>query len=197
VAKDAPAGKAAEKASAKKASSPRKAPAKKAAKAPATEAPAKPRPAPETNPAAERKPPVQKTRVVFPKDVYEPQKDAIKAPFKEHGLKWNYLGEGKGLYKREGVHVFAQFLDDGVHYSLWGDDKPAVAAILKAWESLLGRSFVQEAQAAGEAAQKAEEQVKESEAVRLWRLQEPQRRPGEPDFFFTKRVAEWQAKKPT
>ena len=185
VAKDAPAKRAARKASAKKADASETPPAKKAAKA------AAPKPA-----AAEKKPPVEKTRVVFPKDVYEPNKDAIKAPFKEHALKWSYLGEGKGLYKREGVHVFTQFLDDGVHYSLWGDDKPAVAAILKAWETLLGRSFVQEAQAAGEAAAKAEDAEKESEAMRMWRLQEPQRRPGEPDFFFTKRVAEWQAKKP-
>lgn len=182
MAKDAPAKKAAKKAS-----------VKKAAKAP------KEKPAPEkaAKPKATSKAPVHKERVVFPKDVYEPNKDAIKAPFKEHALKWNYLGEGKGLYKRDGLHVFAQFLDDGTHYSLWGDDQPAVKAILAAWEKLLGRSFVQEAQAAGEAAAKAEEKEKESEAMRLWKLQEPQRRPGEPDFFFTKRVAEWQAKKPS
>lgn len=173
---------------------PGKAGAKKAADGPRASQPAK---APAARKAAaEKKPPVQRTRVVFPKEVYEPRKDAIKAPFKEHGLKWSYLGEGKGLYKREGVHVFTQFLDDGVHYSLWGDDQAAVAAILGAWEALLGRSFVQEAQAAGEVAARAEEAHKESEAMRLWRLQEPQRRPGEPDFFFSRRVAEWQAKKP-
>ena len=190
MAEDAPARKAARKASGKAAGGP----GKKAAKAPAKEAPD----APAAGKApAERKPPVRKERVVFPKDVYEANKDAIKAPFKEHGLKWSYLGEGKGLYKREGLHVFAQFQDDGTHYSLWGDDQPAVRAILAAWEALLGRSFLQEAAAAGEAAAEAEAQEKESEAVRVWKLQEPQRRPGEPDFFFTKRVAEWQAKKPT
>lgn len=200
VAKDAPAKKAA-KAAAKKATAKaltEEPPARKAAKAPARKAAASPSEPDSTATAqpAEKKPPVHKERVVFPKDVYEPHKDAIKAPFKEHGLKWNYLGEGKGLYKRDGLHVFAQFLDDGTHYSLWGEDQPAVKAILAAWEKLLGRSFLQEATAAGEAAAQAEEQEKESEAMRLWKLQEPQRRAGEPDFFYTKRVAEWQAKKP-
>ena len=199
VAKDAPAKKAA-KAAARKATAKQPAaesPVKKAAKPPARKAAAPADgPKPKAPAPAEKRPPVHKERVVFPKDVYEPQKDAIKAPFKEHGLKWNYLGEGKGLYKRDGLHVFAQFLDDGTHYSLWGEDQAAVKAILAAWEKLLGRSFLQEAAAAGEAAAQAEEAEKESEAVRLWKLQEPQRRPGEPDFFFTKRVAEWQAKKP-
>lgn len=187
---------------------PEKAPAKKAAtRKPAAKKTAskeKPEPKPAAKKTAAKKAaapaaqqtPVQKTRVVFPKDVYEPQKDDIKAPFKAHELKWNYLGEGKGLYKKEGVNVFTQFLDDGTHYSLWGSDKRTVADILAQWEKLLGRSFVQQAQAAGEAAVAAEKKEQESEAMRLWRLQEPQRRPGEPDFFFKKRTDEWLAKRP-
>lgn len=149
-----------------------------------------------SKPASSPRTPVEKTRVVFPKDVYEPRKDEIKAPFKAAGLKWNYLGEGKGLYKKEGVNVFAHFLDDGTHYSLWGDDKATVTEILAKWETLLGRSFIQEAKAAGEAAKKAEASAQESEALRAWKLQEPQRRPGEPDLFFKKRTDEWLAKKP-
>ena len=162
--------------------------AKKAAAA--KRAPAKRRP-----PGA---PPIERTRVVIPMDVYEPQKDAIKAPLKGAELKWNFLGEGKGLYKRAdgGVHCFTQFLDDGVHYSLWGDDKPAVNGILSAWRSLLGEEAYAKATTRGDQAAAQEQQQKESEALRLWRLGEPQRRPGEPDLFFQKRLAEWQARRP-
>lgn len=146
---------------------------------------------------AEKKGPVQKTRIVFPKDHYEPNKDAIKAPFKANGMKWNYLGEGKGLYKREKeLHCFTQFMDDGVHYSLWGDDKAGVEKILAAWRKLVGEDAFAKFVAQGEKAGKAEEQEKESEAVRLWKLGEPQARPGEPDFFFKKRHDEWLAKRP-
>lgn len=180
----------------------KKAVAKKAAKkVPATKkaAPKKPpaEPKPKKQPAPKR-PPVEKTRVVFPKDWYEEHKDEVKAPFKLHGLKWNYLGEGKGLYKREKeVHCFAQFLDDGTHYSLWGDDKKACGEILKAWRTLAGEALWARFSAAGESATRKEAEEKESEELRLWKIGEPQRRPGEPDFFFKKRYDEWTARKPS
>jgi len=158
-----------------------KAPAEKAAKAPA---------APRV--------PVEKTRVVVPMDVYDARKDDVKAPLKEAALKWNFLGEGKGLYKREdgGVHCFVQFRDDGVHYSVWGADKPAWERILAAWRALLGEEGWAKATATGVEATQAERAQQESEAVRLWKMAEPQRRPGEPDLFFRKRLAEWEAKRP-
>jgi hypothetical protein len=183
----------------------KKAPPKPAKKAPSK--PARPKnPAPAKAKKAPVKPkkaqapargPVQKTRVVIPMSYYEPHKDEIKAPFKAHGMKWNYLGEGKGLYKREkDIHCFTQFLDDGVHYSIWGDDKKGVNEILAAWRALAGEALWAQFTAEGEKAKVAEAEQKESEALRLWKLGEPQRRPGEPDLFFTKRVAEWNAKKP-
>lgn len=201
-AKKAAAKKADAKPKAPKAPKPRKAePRPKAAKAPkppkaeaapkAAKADAPPKP---TKAAART--PVEKERVVFPKDLYEARKDDIKAPLKERGLKWQYLGEGKGRYAKEGVNLFAQFLDDGVHYSLWGDDRATVQALLKAWRDMLGDSIFQQAKAAGEQAVVAETQQKESEALSFWKLQEPQRRAGEPDFFFKKRMDEWMAKKP-
>lgn len=195
MAKDATPKKAAKKTTSKTAAKP-DAPAKP------KRSPAAPDAAPAVKPArapkadAAPRAPVEKVRVVIPMAVYDPRKDEIKAPIKAAALKWNFLGEGKGLYKRDGLHVFTQFMDDGVHYSVWGDDKPAVKALLDAWRAMLGDSVFQQAQAAGEAAVKAEAQEKESEALRLWKLQEPQRRPGEPDFFFKKRVDEWAAKKP-
>lgn len=131
-------------------------------------------------------------------DIYEAHKDAMKAPFKEHALKWNFLGEGKGLYKRPdgGVHCFTQFKDDGVHYSIWGDDKKAVGEILATWRLVLGEEGWARATASGEQAAVAEQAQQESEALKLWKMAEPQRRAGEPDLFFNKRLAEWQAKKP-
>ncbi|HUR68172.1 MAG TPA: hypothetical protein VM370_02920 [Candidatus Thermoplasmatota archaeon] len=142
--------------------------------------------------------PVQKTRVVIPMEFYEPNKDAVKAPFKEHELKWNYLGEGKGLYKRvdNGVHCYTAFKDDGVHYSIWGDDKRRLDGILASWRKLLGEPAWARATTSGEQAAVAESEEKESEALKLWKMGEPQRRPGEPDLFYSKRLAEWQAKRP-
>lgn len=174
---------------------PKKAPARKAAAAPVA-----PEPAPAAK-KAKRDPslgPVHKTRVVIAMDVYEPQKAEFKAPFKANELKWNFLGEGRGLYKRAdgGVHCFTQFKDDGVHYSIWGDDTPRVDAILATWRQLLGEDGWEKATASGDQAAEVEKKEQESDALRLWRLAEPQGRPGEPEFFLKKRLAEWQAKKP-
>lgn len=179
----------------------KKAVAKKPVEKPSKASATQPVEKPARKPAARRppgSPPVERTRVVVPMDVYEANKDAIKAPFKEHGLKWSFLGEGKGLYKTPdgGVHCFTQFKDDGVHYSVWGDDAAVKGAILDRWRDVLGEALWERATARGEEAVAAEKAQAESEAMRLWRLAEPQPRPGEPDFFLKKRRAEWEAKKP-
>src|SRR5438067_743597 len=202
--KKAPAKKAASKAAApKKQPAPKKAaaaPAKAATKKPAapkeapTAAPAKKAAAPKRDPSQG---PIVKTRVVFPMDYYEEHKDEIKAPFKAHGMKWVFLGEGKGLYKREkDIHCFTQFKDDGVHYSVWGDDKNGVTQVLAAWRMLSGEALWSKFTAAGEEATQVEAEEKESDALKLWKLQEPQRRSGEPDLFYNKRRDEWAARKP-
>lgn len=191
---------AAKKAS-KKAPLPKKAAAKKA---PAPKKAAAPEPAAKKAPTPTKKaakPPVQKTKVIVPHDVYEAKKDELKAPLKAREMKWSYLGEDaggkRGLYKTEGLHVFAHFKDDGVHYDVWGDDKAGVAAVLSSWRKTLGDAIMDAAKAAGATAAVEEKAAQESEALKLWRLQEPQRRPGEPDFFLEKRRAEWQATKPS
>lgn len=143
-----------------------------------------------------RKGPVEKTRIVFPKDVYEPRKEEIKAPLKQQGLKWQYLGEGKGRYHKEGVNLFAQFLDDGTHYSIWGDDKATIDALAAAWKGMLGEAAWAAATTAGTKAVEKEKEAETSEAMNIWKLGEPQRRPGEPETFFARRRAEWEARRP-
>lgn len=184
---------AAAKKAAKKAAPGKPKPAAKKAAAPPASAK---KPAPKRDPS---KGPVVKTRVVVPMDVYDAQKEAVKAPFREHEMKWNFLGEGRGLYKRldNGVHCFVQFKDDGVHYSVWGDDAKRRDAILAAWRKILGEAGWTKATASGEAAVQAEAAQVESEALKLWRMQEPQPRAGEPEFFLKKRRDEWLAKRPT
>lgn len=151
----------------------------------------KPAPAPAAQAGAN----VEKRNYLIPKDVYDTQKDAIKAPIKQHGLKWQYLGEGKGRYHKEGVNLFVQFQDDGVHYALWGSDAQTTDALVEAWRALLGEPALAAASEEGAAVVEAAKEEEESDALRLWRLQEPHRRPGEPDFFFEKRLQEWRAKK--
>ena len=177
-------------------------PAKKAA---AKKAAAKKQPTttPDETPAAappaatEAAPQRPKERIVFPKALYEERKDDIKAPLKTHDLKWQFLGQGKGRYHAEGVNVFVMFTDDGVDYSVWGTDQATVDALLAAWRGILGTQGFAQAEALGAQAAEAEAAARESEAVRFWKLQEPQRRAGEPDFFFNKRMDEWRAKRPT
>lgn len=167
-------------------------PAKKAAakKQPTTQEAAAP---PAATPERAQRP---KERIVFPKALYEERKDDIKAPLKGRDLKWQFLGQGKGRYHAEGVNVFVMFTDDGVDYSVWGTDEATVDALLAAWRGILGTQTFAQAEALGARAAETEAAARESEAVRFWKLQEPQRRPGEPDFFFDKRVAEWRAKRP-
>jgi hypothetical protein len=178
---EAPApAKAAEK-KAKPARAPR---AKKAAKAePATEAPA-------AATAPEAKKP-ERHRRIFPHAVYEPNKDVVKAPLKDLGMKWQYLGQGKGRYAGEGVQAFVQYTDTGADFTVWGPDDAAVKKILDAWNAAFPA-----AESAAATQEKKEAEAAESEAMRLWRLAEPQRRPGEPEGFFRRRREEWERQKP-
>lgn len=152
---------------------------------------------PAAKPAAPRRPPVERTRIVFPKELYEARKEEVKAPLKERGLKWQYLGEGKGRYHADGVNLFAQFLDDGTHYSLWGDDKATVEALKDAWRKLLGDEGWAKATSRGEEATRKEKEEQLSEEIRIWLVGEPQRRPGEPELFYRKRREAWEARKPS
>lgn len=179
-------GKPARKAAARKNAAAKEAPA--AAAASTSEPPLAPGPGPAK---------AGKTHVVFPMEVYNARKDEIKAPFKKHGLKWKFLGEGKGRYLKEGVDVFVQFGDEGAHYALSGSDRGTLDAILAVWKEGFGASFLEEAEAAGDEAAQAQDAVALSEEMRIWQLGEPQRRAGEPDYFFQRRTEEWRARKPT
>lgn len=142
-------------------------------------------------------PPAERTRVVVPSDLYEERKDALKGVLKGHDLKWQYLGPGKGRYHKEGVHVFLQFAQSGAaDYTVWGEDEATVRDVLGKWRALLGDDAWAKATAGGEQAAAEEKREEESDAMRLWRLQEPQPRAGEPEFFLRKRREEWLARRP-
>ncbi|MGQ0534499.1 MAG: hypothetical protein ACT4PT_00300 [Methanobacteriota archaeon] len=137
-------------------------------------------------PAPKRTP--ERTRVVFPMDVYEPNKDAIKAPLKKLGMKWQYLGRGKGRYFGEDVQAFVQFTDAGADYTVRGAHAK-VKKILAAWSAFRTAEHT-------EAAVAAEEREARDEATRLWELARPVPRPGEPEGFFRRRLAAWEAARP-
>lgn len=138
-----------------------------------------------------------KERVLFPKALYESNKDAIKAPLKANGFQWQYLGEGKGRYHRDHVAIFVEFKDEGTDYHIRFTDKSVVDALLAEWRKILGAEAFEAAREQAVIAEQAEAQQAESEAVRLWKLGEPQRRDGEPDRFLKRRRDEWLARKPS
>lgn len=190
------------KAAPKKEAAPKE-PAKKAAKASAAKkaAPKPEAPEPDKPRATPAGPQIPARTFVIPHDAYEAHKDEIKAPMKAADMKWSYLGEDaegkRGIYRNEAINVFAHFKDDGVHYTVRGKDHAAADAVVEAWRKVLGAKLMGEAIATGAVAAAQEAAKEESEATRLWRLQEPQRRAGEPDFFYQKRLAEWEAQKPS
>lgn len=123
-------------------------------------------------------------RLIFPIGLYSEKKDAIKAALKEHDLKFQYMGAGQGRYFDDKVTIFAKWGDVNADYTLRGD-AGVVEALSTAWKALGATDFTEEGKAQEEAAE-----------VKAWKLEEPQRRPGEPDFFFRKRVGEWDARDP-
>ena len=189
MAKDEPAKKATRKRAAKAADAPAKRARPKAAPAgPATDvvadapggAPAAPAAAPKAAPRF----PGPVVRLLFPYDAYDRHKDAIKAQMKDAGLRFQFLGRGQGRYHSDEANVFARFGDDVVDYTLRGD-AALVERLAASWRELGARDFTEEAKAEEEAAE-----------VKAWRLEMPLRRPGEPESFFKKRLAEWEARKP-
>jgi hypothetical protein len=140
--------------------------------------------------------PFVKMTVVIPRAVYESNKDAIKEPLKTHGLKWQYLGEGRGRYAKPGAGIFVHFKDDGTHYTMSGEDAATLSAIRDAWAALLGPdAFAAAAKQGAEAAQ-ATGLEEDSEATLAWRIGEPQRQRGEPDSYYKLRHDAWLAKRP-
>lgn len=120
---------------------------------------------------------------------YEPNKDAIKKPFKDLGMKWQFLGEGRGRYATKGVQAFVQFAEAGADFTVWGEDAKKVKKILDAWEPFRSKEFTKEVLS-------AEKDLALEEAVRTWELSRPTRQPGEPETFFARRLAEWEARDP-
>ncbi|HVL87790.1 MAG TPA: hypothetical protein VM681_07305 [Candidatus Thermoplasmatota archaeon] len=128
----------------------------------------------------------RKERVVFPHDVYGPNKDDIKAPIKEMGLKWQFLGEGRGRWTGPGVTVFLQTTEHGQDMTVSGD-AAKVQRVLDAWKPYRAATREAEKEVLG-----AEEDV----ARTIWRIDRPVQQPGEPASFYARRLAEWKAKEP-
>ncbi|MHB8604614.1 MAG: hypothetical protein ACYDCK_05110 [Thermoplasmatota archaeon] len=136
--------------------------------------------------AVDGRPAAKPVRYVFPIEVYEPNKDAIKAPIKELGLKWQYLGSGKGRYWGYGINIFAQF-GDTASFSIRTHDDKMRQKLIDAWAKYPNVAAETE---------KKEAKAAIDSALGEWELAKPTPRSGEPDFFFKKRLAEWEAKDP-
>lgn len=120
---------------------------------------------------------------------YEPNKDAIKKPLKDLGMKWQFLGEGRGRYATKGAQAFVQFAEAGADFTVWGEDAKKVKKILDAWEPFRSKEFTKEVLS-------AEGDLALEEAVRTWNLSKPSRQSGEPETFFARRIAAWEASDP-
>lgn len=123
-------------------------------------------------------------RLLLPMSAYSANKDAIKAALKEEAMSFQHLGRGQGRYYNETVQVFAKWGDRDADYTLRGDAVVVekLAGILK---GMGATDFTEEAKAQEEAAE-----------VTAWKLEKPAPRPGEPEFFLKKRLAEWEARDP-
>lgn len=146
--------------------------------------------------APARAPPAVVERVVFPRALYDERKDEIKAPLKERGLKWQFLGEGRGRYHAEGVAVFVQQSPEGADFTLRASDEAAGRAIVDAWRRIAGAAAFAAAKEQAREVVQEEKAAARSEATRLWELARPLRRPGEPEGFYRRRLAEWEAQRP-
>lgn len=123
-------------------------------------------------------------RLLLPMAAYSEHKEAIKAALKEEGLGFQHLGRGQGRYFNDKVSVFAKWGDRDADYTVRGD--AAVVEKLAATLKRVGATDYTEET-------KAEE---EAENVKAWKLEKPAPRPGEPEFFYKKRLAEWEARDP-
>lgn len=132
-------------------------------------------------------------RVVFPMSFYSENKTAVKKPFKQLGLKWQYLGQDgettKGRYNGEEVGVFVQYSGEHADFTITGTDEKAIEKILSAWEDMETLDVDEPAPASP-----ADEALEKE--LFVWRFKEPKRRPGEPESLYQRRVEDWKAKDP-
>ncbi len=136
----------------------------------------------------------QHTRLLFPMSFYSDHKDEVKAPIKELGLKWQFLGrdgdDTKGRYSGDGVQVFARFTDSHADFTVWGEDTEAVETILEAWSEMPTVEPDED-----EAPKLPQEEAKDK-AVKVWEFKKPTQRPGEPDGLYQRRLEDWEAEDP-
>ncbi len=136
----------------------------------------------------------RRERVIFPMSYYSENKDAVKAPFKELGLTWQYLGQDKGdtkgRYAGDDVSVFVLYSSEHADFTIEGTDEDAIETILAAWEDM--ETLEPEDQAAPESPM--DEALRKE--VEVWRFKKPARRPGEPDSLYERRLEDWKAQDP-
>ncbi len=136
----------------------------------------------------------RRERVIFPMGTYSENKAAVKAPLKELGLKWQYLGQEKGdtkgRYAGDDVSVFVLYSSEHADFTIEGTDDEAIDTILSAWESF--ETLEPEDEGAPESPM--DEALRKE--VEIWRFQEPARRPGEPEGLYQKRLEAWKARDP-
>lgn len=134
-------------------------------------------------------------RIRFEMSVYSSNKDAIKAPIKDQDLTWQFLGREqgntKGRYSGDDVSVFALYTDEHAEFTISGTDDEAIDAILAGWDE-----FPHDEVEIDEEDVLTPADEEEKLAVQVWRFKKPTRRPGEPEHFFEKRLADWKADDP-
>lgn len=133
-------------------------------------------------------------RVLFEMSYYSDNKDAIKQPFKDLGLKWQFLGREqgntKGRYAGDDVSVFVLFTSEHADFTLQGSDEKKKQAIRDAWEDH-PTTTPDDPEAPPTPAE--EQRTKE---VRIWEFKEPNQRPGEPDALYERRREAWEEEDP-
>lgn len=133
-------------------------------------------------------------RVLFPMSYYSDHKDDVKAPLKELGLTWQFLGreEGntKGRYSGEDVSVFVMYTDRHADFTISGADEEKKQAILDAWAQMPTLTPEEDDVPPSPAEQE------EAKEVRVWRFKKPTQRPGEPDVLYERRLEAWREEDP-
>lgn len=125
---------------------------------------------------------------------YSDNKDEVKAPIKELGLSWQFLGredgDTKGRYSGDGVQVFAKYTDRHADFTITGSDEEKKQAILDAWDEM--PTVTPE----NDDVPPSPAQAEQSKEVRIWQLKKPTQRPGEPDALFERRLEAWRKADP-
>ncbi len=133
------------------------------------------------------------TRVLFEMSYYSDNKNAIKKPFKDLDLKWQFLGQEKGStkgrYAGDDISVFVLFTSEHADFTLQGDAKKK-QTILDAWDD---HPTTQPTQDDAPPTPAEEQRTKE---VRMWEFKKPTQRPGEPDALYQRRLKAWEKEDP-